>query len=288
MALIFFWAGAEVYQPIAQQRPFVPPRQLAGMEPGPVIELPLLVADGYASLLQVFHHQPIATGYLARISQPQLDYAIALRQSIDRGATFCDEIKKRGFPYDPGTVSQLELDKCSLPVIDLRPQGAPLPFHPNVVIRQGREEPVEFPELVPRTRLEFSKEETDKYLWYGWSGREVFSHWTSSGKATFIFSVAGPINRQASIKLRIYGAPFLAPGKVDAQHVTIELNDKTVAAWTLTNPEPAEYTIDIPGDLLREKNALLFSLPDAASPRTLGVSEDWRLLGFNVQWIEIE
>jgi hypothetical protein len=300
MALIFLWAGAEVYQPIAQQRPFVPPRQLAKMVPGPVIDLPLLAADGYASLLQVFHHQPIATGYLARISQRQLDHVTGLLELIERGPTFCEEIKKRGFrniiispteyvaPHDPGTVSQLALEKCSLPVIDLRPQGTLLPYHPNFVIREGREEPVEFPLLAPHTRLQFSSEDAEKYLWYGWSGREVFSHWTNSGKAALVFSVAESTQKQPSIKLKIYGGPFIAPDKVNAQRVMVDLNDKTIAQWTLTNPEPAEHTIDIPAGLLRDRNALVFRLPDAASPRTLGISEDWRLLGFNVQWIEIE
>jgi hypothetical protein len=300
MALIFLWNTAEVYQPIARQRPFTPPSQLAKMAPGPVIELPLLAYDGYASLLQVFHHQPIATGYLARISQTQLDHATALKQLIDRGPTFCEEIKKRGFrniiispqeymePYDPGTVTQLELEKCSLSVIDLRAQGSPVPHHPNFVIREGREDPLEYPQLGPRTRLHFSSEEVDKYLWYGWSGREALSHWTHSGKAALVFSVDTQLKKQPSVKLRIYGAPFIAPGKLDAQRVTIELNDKTIAQWTLSNPEPAERTIEIPANLLRERNALVFRLPDAASPRTLGVSEDWRLLGFNVQWIEIE
>ena len=300
MALMFLWTTAEVYQPLARHRPFTPPQQLERMAPGPVIELPLLAYDGFASLLQVFHHQPIATGYLARISQTQLDQATALKQLIDRGPTFCEEIKKRGFrtiiisppeylePHDPGTVTQLELEKCSLPVIDLRPQGTLVPYHPNFVIREGREEPVEFPPLSPRTRLQFSSEETEKYLWYGWSGREVLSHWTNCGKAALVFSVPEQMKKQPVIKLRIYGGPFIAPGKLNAQRVTIELNDKTIAQWTLTNPEPAEHTIEIPADLLREKNALVFRLPDAASPRTLSVSEDWRLLGFNVQWIELD
>ncbi|MCU1264984.1 MAG: hypothetical protein JWM21_1302 [Acidobacteria bacterium] len=301
LALIFFWATAEVYQPIARQHPFMPPQQLSKMAPGPVIELPLLAYDGYASLLQVFHHQPIATGYLARISQTQLDHATALKEIIDRGGpNFCEEIRKRGFrniilsppeyiePYDPGTVKQLELQKCSLPVIDLRPQGALVRNHPNFIIKEATEEPVEFPQLGPRTRLQFSSEETNKFLWYGWSGREILSHWTNSGQAAMVFSVPEQVKKEAGLKLRIYGGPFIAPGRVDAQRVRIELNDQPIAQWTLTNPEPAEHAIEIPAGLIREKNVLVFRLPDAASPRTLGISEDWRLLGFNVQWLEIE
>jgi hypothetical protein len=300
MALVLLWCTAEVYQPIARQRVFTPPRQLEKMAPGPVFELPLLAYDGYASLLQVFHHQPIATGYLARISQPQLDQATVYKQLTDRGPTFCEEIKKLGFrnviispneymePHDPGGVTELELEKCSLPVIDLRAQGVPLLRHPNFVIREAREEPIAYPLLAAGTRLHFSSDEAEKYLWYGWSGREIYSHWTDCGKAALVFSVDEQILQQQNARLRIFGGPFIAPGKVDVQHVVVELNEQKLGEWKLSNPEPAEQVMDVPVRLLREKNSLVFRLPDAASPRTLGVSEDWRLLGLNVQWIELD
>jgi hypothetical protein len=300
MALVFIWSTAEVYQPIARQPVFTPPRQLAKMAPGPVFQLPLLAYDGYASLLQVFHHQPIATGYLARISQAQLDHATNLKHIADLGPSFCEEVKKLGYrniiispndyiePYDPGRMTQLDLDKCSLPVIDLRAQGSVLPKHPNFIVREGGEDPIEFPGLRPRARLQFSSEEADKYLWYGWSGREVFSHWTDSGKAAIVFSVDEQVKKQQVVKMRIFGAPFIAPGKLEAQRVTIELNERKVAEWTLSNPDPLVYEIEIPTSLFRNENVLVFRMPDAASPRALGLSGDWRLLGFNVQWIEIE
>ena len=308
MAFIFLWSVAEVYQPIARQQLFTPPRELERIVPGAVLELPLLASDGYASLLQVFHHQPIATGYLARNTQAQREQTIALKLLTDRGGRgLCDELKNRGFqnivitpneflePFDYGGISDLELVKCSLPVIDLRVQGVPLAAHPNFVIRQAREEPVEFPLLAAHSRLNFSSEAADKYLWYGWSGREIFSHWTDRGKAALVFSLppAGndredQIKQPQQVKLRVFGAPFLAPGKLDAQRVIVELNDTPLVEWTLTSAEPTEHTIEIPASILREGNTLVFRLPNAASPISLGVSEDWRLLGFNVQWIEID
>jgi hypothetical protein len=300
MALVFVWTTAEVYQPIAKQKVFTPSPQLSRLAPGPVFELPLLAYDGYASLLQVFHHQPIATGYLARISPEQLEHATLLKHLTDRNPTFCEEIKKLGYrniiispneymePHDPGGVTQLELEKCSLPVIDLRAQGSVLPNHPNLLIREGREEPIEYPLLASKTRLKFSSEEADKYLWYGWSGREIFSHWTDCGTAAVVFSVTDLMKSQGKVKLKIFGAPFIAPGRVDTQRVFIELNDRRIAEWTLNNPQPAEQVIEFPAGLFKDKNALVLRMPDAASPRSLGASEDWRMLGFNVQWIEIE
>ncbi|HXD34510.1 MAG TPA: hypothetical protein VN643_25550 [Pyrinomonadaceae bacterium] len=300
MLLLFFWTTGEVYQPIAKQKVFTPPRRLEKMAPGPVFELPLLAYDGYASLLQVFHHQPIVTGYLARISPEQLDHAIEMKLLTSRGPSFCEEIKRRGYrniiitpneymePYDPVGVAQLELEKCSLPVIDLREQGALMPHHPNFVIREGSEEPVSYPLLPPHSRLHFSSADADKHLWYGWSGREIYSHWTDSANAAFVFSVSEQVKNQPGVKLRIFGGPFIAPGKVDAQRVIIEINDQKIAEWNLNKPDPVEHVVEIPAHVLRDQNTLVFLLPDAASPRLIGYSEDWRLLGFNVQWIEIE
>jgi hypothetical protein len=300
LALIFIWSAAEVYQPIAKQRVFSPPRQLEKLVPGPVFELPLLAYDGYASLLQVFHHQPIVTGYLARVSPEQFDHAVEMKLITNRGPGFCDEIQKRGFrnviitpneymePYDPMGVTQLELEKCSLPVIDLRAQGTVMPHHSNFVIREAREEPISYPILVPHSRLQFSSEEADKYLWYGWSGREIYSHWTDCGKAAIVFGLDEKVRKLPAVKLRIFGGPFIAPNKVDAQRIVLELNDQKIGEWNLNNPEPAEHVVEIPANLLRDKNALVLRMPDAASPRMLGVSEDWRLLGLNVQWLEIE
>lgn len=301
MALVFIWTTAEVYQPIARQRVFTPPRQLEKMAPGPVFELPLLAYDGYASLLQVFHHQPIVTGYLARLSPEQLEHALEMKLLTNRGPRFCEEIQKRGFrniiitpneymePYDPVGVTQLELEKCSLPVIDLRAQGALMSHHPNFVIRYLREEPVSYPLLPLHERLQFSSEAADKYLWYGWSGREIYSHWTDSEKAALVFGLAEDVRRrQQSVKLRIFGGPYLAAGKLDAQRVAIEINDQKVAEWNLNNPEPGEHVVEIPVNILREQNTLVFRLPDANAPKKLGISDDWRLLGFNVQWIELE
>lgn len=300
MILVFVWITGEVYQPIAKQQVFTLPSQLQKLAPGPVFELPLLAYDGYASLLQVFHHRPIATGYLARISQRQLDQATMLRQITDRGPTFCEEIKRLGYrniiispngymePYDPGGVTQLELEKCSLPVIDLRSQGVAMPNHPNFVIRDGREEPIQFPMLAAHTRLLFSNEDADQYLWYGWSGREVLSHWTNCGKAAIVFGADDQTRSKGGAKLRIFGGPFLAPGKVDVQRIRVELNDQKLAELTLNTSEPSEHVLEVPAGLLLNHNTLVLRMPDAVSPRALGVSEDWRLLGLNVQWIAID
>ncbi|HXM33926.1 MAG TPA: hypothetical protein VN920_01945, partial [Pyrinomonadaceae bacterium] len=178
-----------------------------------------------------------------------------------------------------------ELSRCALNVVDLRDRG-PGPF--GLVQPDGNEQPVDYPVYAPGTRLQFGTAAVDKYLWYGWSGREIFSHWTDRGNATLIFSLKSSAEQKQKVTLRIFGAPFLAPGKLDAQRVIIKLNDQRICDWKLTRPEPQEQSIEIPSGASRDRNVLMFILPDAASPKSLGVSEDVRLLGFNVQWIEID
>src|SRR5262249_48346468 len=152
---------------------------------------------------------------------------------------------------------------------DLRAQGSRLANHPNLIIREGREEPIDFPVLPRQTRVQFSSEEADKYLWYGWSGREIYSRWTDSGKAALAFSVDEQVRKQRGVKLRIFGNPYLAPGKVDSQRVTIELNGQKIAEWTLNSTEPTVHVIEAPGSAFTDRNPLVFRLPDAASPRAL-------------------
>src|SRR5207244_165870 len=89
---------AEAYSPIARQPSFVPPRALQQVASGPVFNVPLRPVDGYASLLQVFHHQPIATGYVARNSPQRQQRFETLKEIYDwAGPQFCERVAEMGF-----------------------------------------------------------------------------------------------------------------------------------------------------------------------------------------------
>ena len=135
VALIFVWVVAEAYSPAPMQQAFIPPKALSKVVDGPVLNLPLTINDGYASLLQVFHHQPIATGFLARYSLAQLKQLGDLDRLIKNGGPqFCDGIRAMGIrnvivaPEGtvPGerTMSAEELRQCPINVIDLREEGS--------------------------------------------------------------------------------------------------------------------------------------------------------------------
>lgn len=281
-------AGA--YQPTHRRHPFTRPENLPGQVAGPVFNVPLQVKDGYAALLQVFHHQPIATGYVARNSVKNRQRFLELKRVYDQGGPeFCSRIEAMGFRSIIVTggelIDPLQLSKCSIVVIDLRTDAAWLRNFPGRV----KSEAPQFP-AYRHARIYFglmspdsNAEPADQYLWYGWSERERLFRWTERGTASLTFG----LRTVTPNLLRLHMAPFLVPGKLDRQRLEVQLNDQAIASLTLSEATPRDYEIALPVSALRNHNVLTFKLPDAASPQSLGVSEDTRLLGISVQWLEI-
>ena len=88
--------------------------------------------------------------------------------------------------------------------------------------------------------------------------------------------------------LRIKFAPFLVPGKLDVQHVSVDLNGTVLQTLLLREIAFKEFIMPLPTNALRSENILTFELPDAESPMNLGISEDRRRLGISVEWIELD
>jgi hypothetical protein len=274
---------------------FIPPGKFAAPDlasPFPAFNVPLSDNDGYASLLQVFHQQPIATGYVARTTFETRQRYLQLKQIYDQGGPeFCERIAALGFRSVLVTggepVVPLELSKCGdLQVIDLRTD----PWWVGNFPAQRTNDSPRFLTYVDGTVLDFGAavsgdrgRPADEYLWYGWSGREQISRWSQRGSATITFA----LDTASASTLRLRLAPFLAAGKLPHQRVEVELNEQPLASLRLSDASPKDYEIVLPAGALRKENVLLFRLPDATSPQSVGVSEDTRLLGINVQWLTI-
>jgi len=118
----------------------------------------------------------------------------------------------------------------------------------------------------------------------GWSAPEELITWTDGAQATLRFSL--PLSkRDRTLHLRAGG---FTHGTLSSQRVTISLNNHEIGE--LSVGEITEYTLSIPSKYLSgsEYDHLSFSLPDAASPVSLGLSEDPRLLGIQVFSLKIE
>lgn len=271
MLVILTWATAEAHAPLPRQPSFSAPAELARLGPGPVLNLPASRFDGYASLLQIFHKQPIATGYISRSSRQQIDHVERLAALADRdGSESCAELMKLGMRnliINPVPVAEApyEFSGCQMNVVDLRRKNIAF-----AVYNLGM-------------RIDFSQPAANQFLGYGWSVPEPVSRWSDRGKAVVAFQIAatGP----AILRLKL--APFLVSGKLDRQRLSIAVNDQVLAVLTLDKGEAQEYSIPVPANALRAQNLLTLVLRDAESPKNLGLSEDTRRLGINVHWLEI-
>ena len=276
---------AEAYSPLPRQQPFVPPRDLRRRVIGPVFNIPLRAVDGYAALLQVFHRQPIATGYIARDSEERRHRFEQLKEVYDRGGPdFCDRLAEMGFQSIIVTrgdvLAPLELSRCNISVVDLRSE---VQWEPDISPSVKSDVP-HFPAYAFGRRISFDTAAADEYLWYGWSGREPSARWTDRGSAAIVFS----LDAVRTSVLRLEMAPFVAPPQLASQTVRIKINGRPLASLALSNPQQGEYSFELPGDLLRKDNVLSFELPNAQSPKSIGVGEDARLLGVSVRSMQID
>jgi hypothetical protein len=132
-------------------------------------------------------------------------------------------------------------------------------------------------------RVYFGVEAADSFAWYGWSQGEKTFRWSDGKEAAIVFTADK--TRDANLILRM-GA-FIDKDRLRAQNVSIFFNDALLLSTTL-NEEPAqEFVFPIDRNLLREQNSLVFKLPDAASPKSLGISSDQRRLAIRIEWLDL-
>jgi len=132
--------------------------------------------------------------------------------------------------------------------------------------------------------IDFGSSGVQAFLGDGWSGPEPPYRWTDNSAAEILFALENAGAASLELKMR----PFLAPGRIDQQRVTVTLNGRPLANWILRDSNPLTYSVSVPRDLLTKKNVLRFELPDARSPKELGVSTDARRLGIAVERMELK
>jgi hypothetical protein len=145
------------------------------------------------------------------------------------------------------------------------------------------------PPIIPTLnfeRIDFAKQQTEPFLWYGWSTPDPESRWTEAQEAAIVFRIAADLKARG-LSLRFKLSAFLVPGKHPRQRVDVCLNGVGVDRFVVEQAEPVERTITLPASVLRSQNRLVFELPDAASPASVGLSKDDRPLGIAVYWMQL-
>ena len=143
--------------------------------------------------------------------------------------------------------------------------------------------PPNVPLLTENTVIDFTREDANKYLWYGWSIAEPESRWTDSTHATLIFS----LNEIKPLALTIRMAAFIVPSRLEKQQLIIKLNEKTLTTLQLENRDLADFTVQLPQQLLRSKNVVTFITLDAAKPASFNLNPDQRDLGIRVATVTV-
>ena len=130
-----------------------------------------------------------------------------------------------------------------------------------------------------RIRVVYSRLRRGKLLGSGWSIPESWGRWSDGAEAVLILRFAD-VSRGADFHLSL--APFVMPGH--DQRVEVSANGNAVARWRFTTPDARDVSFHIPVAYVRPDGIvrLTFSLPDAASPRSFGLSVDARQLAFRL------
>ena len=113
----------------------------------------------------------------------------------------------------------------------------------------------------------------------GWTitrSRDV--SWTSDYRVGLSIPFAAT---DADLLMKVAVKPFLAPGKLDQQNVSILVGDNVVAKWRLTENRFQTHELILPASMINRdgKTEISFVLPDARSPESLGMGNDKRALG---------
>ena len=124
---------------------------------------------------------------------------------------------------------------------------------------------------------------SEPYRSMGWSNTEEKFTWTEGSLARLTLPVG---SRKVALKLRMMMSALTNPPDLPFQPVEVLANQKQVAQWQVSSA--GEFAAIIPAEAVSGSTLEIeFRTPKAASPKTLGQSEDARVLGICVYWLEL-
>jgi hypothetical protein len=120
----------------------------------------------------------------------------------------------------------------------------------------------------------------------GWSGAEQWGRWSRGHEATLAFKVPVPTRRDLRIELSLL--PFAPPPR-PRQLVSVSVNGEVLAQQTFTQSTDASMTVTVPTRLMGNDGVvrLVFDLPDAISPASVGMSADQRVVAIGLEQLRV-
>lgn len=120
--------------------------------------------------------------------------------------------------------------------------------------------------------------DSERFRVSGWSATEKEITWSEGRSAVLQF--AG-LPSSTSLRLKMTLAALTSPPQLPAQTVEVYANGQKIADWQVSGK--AEFTALIPSQSATENTTLKIELriPQAKSPKELGISDDPRVLGIS-------
>lgn len=144
--------------------------------------------------------------------------------------------------------------------------------------------------IYPGQTIHFNDGSSLLFLSKGWHNIESWGVWSSdTSELTFAIPKDFLIKNKNNCRLRLsfntFNASALSPKKVQ-----VELNGVEVANWTIATEKVENHVLILPYSLSNSQDNLItltIKVPDATSPKTLGLSADSRILGIGLREIEL-
>jgi hypothetical protein len=121
-------------------------------------------------------------------------------------------------------------------------------------------------------RIDFTQAASGAYLSEGWYGPESWGRW--SGR---VAGVKFQLERPQPLRLRMLANTF------GRQRMVVSFNGREVKTLQGSGGAHELFEVDLPPEAVAKSNTLQLTLPDAKAP-----SEDPRILGVGVAWMEFE
>jgi len=126
---------------------------------------------------------------------------------------------------------------------------------------------------------------SEGYRGTGWSKTEQDFTWTEGNVAKLNLPI--PANAGA-LTLTMNLGGLTKPPTLASQAVQVVVNGQKVADWQVA--DPADFTAQLPAEMTKNGGTLTIELriPNATTPKALGLGEDGRLLGIRAYSLELK
>ncbi len=129
--------------------------------------------------------------------------------------------------------------------------------------------------MTPDTMLDYSAIS-------GFSNPEAEGTWTDGKNAAFVCKMPSSAEERPKY-MRIVAQAFVQPGHPQAVEVALNGSERKTVQFAKAG---AQQIIELPVPAQGNQLKVEFSMPDAVSPESLGLSHDTRKLGLYVNWIQ--